>query len=114
MMGLQNAVITKISNAEIRTTHVTGLVTDLGIELGKLVYYNKMQTDPSSKVVADRGRLWVLSLLIFAFFIGGVVGALGFQRIGYLATIPLAVILIALAVVPVADDVKHYLSRTQP
>ena len=36
IMGLQNAVITKISNAEIRTTHVTGLVTDLGIELGKM------------------------------------------------------------------------------
>ena len=32
IMGLQNAVITKISKAEIRTTHITGLVTDLGIE----------------------------------------------------------------------------------
>jgi uncharacterized membrane protein YoaK (UPF0700 family) len=36
VMGLQNAMITKISKAEIRTTHVTGLVTDIGIELGKL------------------------------------------------------------------------------
>ena len=35
-MGLQNAIITKISHAEIRTTHVTGIVTDIGIELGKL------------------------------------------------------------------------------
>src|SRR5690606_34311311 len=40
-MGLQNAVITKISRAEIRTTHVTGLITDLGIELGKLLYTNR-------------------------------------------------------------------------
>ena len=32
VMGLQNALITKVSNAEIRTTHVTGLVTDFGIE----------------------------------------------------------------------------------
>jgi uncharacterized membrane protein YoaK (UPF0700 family) len=39
-MGLQNAVITKISGAEIRTTHVTGLTTDLGIELGKLLFWN--------------------------------------------------------------------------
>jgi uncharacterized membrane protein YoaK (UPF0700 family) len=30
-MGLQNAMITEISKAEIRTTHVTGLVTDIGI-----------------------------------------------------------------------------------
>jgi len=40
VMGLQNAMVTKISRAEIRTTHVTGLVTDIGIELGKLVYWN--------------------------------------------------------------------------
>ena len=31
MMGLQNALITKISNAEIRTTHLTGMLTDIGI-----------------------------------------------------------------------------------
>jgi hypothetical protein len=31
---------TKISKAEIRTTHVTGLVTDIGIELGKMLYWN--------------------------------------------------------------------------
>ncbi len=31
-MGLQNATITHISGAEIRTTHVTGVITDLGIE----------------------------------------------------------------------------------
>ena len=37
IMGLQNATVTKISGARIRTTHVTGMITDVGIELGKLV-----------------------------------------------------------------------------
>ncbi|NLT30917.1 MAG: DUF1275 domain-containing protein, partial [Propionibacterium sp.] len=32
-MGLQNAIVTKASGAQIRTTHVTGMVTDIGIEL---------------------------------------------------------------------------------
>jgi uncharacterized membrane protein YoaK (UPF0700 family) len=112
MMGLQNAVITKVSNAEIRTTHVTGLLTDIGIELGKLLYWNRLQHDSSLRVVADRERLSVLSLLVFAFFAGGVAGALGFQRIGYLATLPLALILVVLAIVPAADDLKHYFART--
>jgi uncharacterized membrane protein YoaK (UPF0700 family) len=40
IMGFQNAIITRISNAEIRTTHITGMVTDIGIELGKLMYLN--------------------------------------------------------------------------
>ena len=40
IMGLQNAVITKLSGAAIRATHITGVVTDIGIELGKLLYRN--------------------------------------------------------------------------
>lgn len=31
-MGLQNATITKISGAIVRTTHVTGVITDIGLE----------------------------------------------------------------------------------
>jgi uncharacterized membrane protein YoaK (UPF0700 family) len=40
-VGLQNAVISKLSNAEICNTHVTGVVTDIGIGLGKFVYWNR-------------------------------------------------------------------------
>ncbi|MBP6899169.1 MAG: DUF1275 domain-containing protein [Burkholderiaceae bacterium] len=103
-MGLQNAVITKISRAEIRTTHVTGLVTDIGIELGKLLYWNRLQHDPALHVAADRQRLVVLGALVGAFLLGGVVGAFGFQRLGYATTLPLALILVWLAGVPAADD----------
>ena len=112
MMGLQNAVITKISSSEIRTTHVTGLVTDLGIEVGKLLYWNRIQNDVSFRVVADRDRILVLSVLVLAFFLGGLIGALGFQRLGYLATVPLALILVALSSVPAVDDIKDYFART--
>jgi len=111
MMGLQNAVITKVSRSVIRTTHVTGVVTDIGIELGKLLYWNRLQTDPSLRVTADRDRLTVLSLLMLSFFSGGVIGALGFQLIGYAMTVPLAVILIILAGVPAADDIRAYLGK---
>ncbi|MBO1996898.1 DUF1275 domain-containing protein [Staphylococcus epidermidis] len=31
-MGLQNATVTKMSSAQIRTTHMTGVITDLGME----------------------------------------------------------------------------------
>ncbi len=46
IMGLQNAIITKISKAEIRTTHMTGVITDLGIELGRLLYWNRHKAIP--------------------------------------------------------------------
>lgn len=115
MMGLQNAVISKVSRSEIRTTHVTGLITDIGIELGKWVYWNRASTSsmsPALHVVADRGRLLLLGLLVFGFFTGGVVGALGFQRFGYATTIPLAIVLVVLASVPVIDDLRGRTSNT--
>jgi uncharacterized membrane protein YoaK (UPF0700 family) len=109
-MGLQNAVITKVSRSEIRTTHITGVVTDIGIELGKLMYWNRMQGDPALQVDADRDRLLVLSLLVLAFALGGVLGALGFQRMGYSTTVPLAMLLVLMSIVPAADDFQDYLA----
>lgn len=111
MMGLQNAVITKLSNAEIRTTHMTGIVTDIGIELGRLLYWNADGGLKRPKVLANRSRLATLTLLLLAFFGGGVAGALGFKHIGYLATVPLAGLLCALAIVPAIDDLGLVLAR---
>jgi uncharacterized membrane protein YoaK (UPF0700 family) len=104
IMGLQNAVITKLSGAVIRTTHITGIVTDIGIELGKLFYWNGASSPPEDRVMADRARLAVLGLLASAFFIGGIVGAMGFQQLGYVSTIPLALLLVGLAGMPAIDD----------
>ena len=104
IMGLQNAVITKISRAEIRTTHITGIVTDIGIELGKLFYWNAAGVPPQHRVRADRKRLGMLCLLVVSFFCGGVAGALGFRHVGWLSTLPLAAVLVALAAVPAVDD----------
>ncbi|MES2150964.1 MAG: YoaK family protein [Pseudomonadota bacterium] len=101
VMGLQNALITKISNAEIRTTHVTGLVTDIGIELGKLVYWNGHPDAAGAPAVrANRRRLRVHLCIVAGFFVGGLGGALGFQHVGFAATIPLAVGLVVLAAAP--------------
>jgi len=102
MMGLQNAVISKLSNAEIRTTHLTGVITDIGIELGKLFYWNV--ATHGEKVIANRARLRLLGALLAMFFLGGVLGALGFKHIGFVATVPLAALVFLLAAVPVFDD----------
>lgn len=111
IMGLQNAVVTKISRSEIRTTHVTGLITDIGIELGKFIYRNPKPEHPSLSVVADLDRLRLLCTLVFAFAMGGVLGAIGFQHMGYSTTVPLAVLLASIAIVPATDDIKDYLAN---
>ena len=112
IMGLQNAVITKISNAEVRTTHVTGLVTDLGIELGKLVYVNRLTRE--KLVLGNRKKLRILFKLLLSFFIGGLLGAIGFKTIGYITTVPLSVMLLLLVWHPVMKDVNHWLAAHRP
>ena len=107
IMGLQNAVITKISHAEIRTTHMTGLITDMGIELGKLFYVNRLTRE--NKVVANRQRLAIHFKLVGSFFIGALTGAIGFKTVGYVATVPLSVLLLLLVLRPVLNDAKNWI-----
>ncbi len=90
IMGFQNAIITKISGARIRTTHITGLVTDAGIEIGKAAYWNRSPASPHlPPVTADIAKLTLLCALIGLFFIGGVSGALLFAHIGFAARLRL-------------------------
>ena len=105
MMGLQNALMTKLSHAEIRTTHMTGIVTDIGIELGKLLYWNA-DGARLPRVAANPARLALLCGLLGSFFAGGVAGALGFRQAGWMATVPLAVGLMVLGIGPAIDDVR--------
>lgn len=107
LMGLQNAIITKVSKAEIRTTHVTGLVTDLGIELGKRLYWNRNSHAPP--VLANRKKMTLLAGMLSMFFGGGLLGAIGFKYLGFVATLPLGLLLLLLATIPVLDDVTERL-----
>lgn len=75
-MGLQNSLVTKISNATVRTTHLTGLFTDLGIELSQLFFYREpeMKTKLYSSI---KLRLTIISF----FFIGGIIGGIVYTKI---------------------------------
>ncbi|MFC4161051.1 YoaK family protein [Chitinimonas lacunae] len=104
IMGLQNAMITKLSRAEIRTTHLTGMLTDIGIELGRLLFQRSV--GPES-VQVDTAKLALHLSLVGSFCGGALIGAWAFQRVGYIATLPLACWLGLLASVPVADDIRQ-------
>lgn len=105
-MGLQNALITKVSRAEIRTTHVTGIVTDLGIELGRALY-----GIGGTPMPVNTAKLRLLGGLLLAFAVGGVAGAWAFKTIGYAATLPLAGALAFLGLVPALDDLARARGR---
>jgi uncharacterized membrane protein YoaK (UPF0700 family) len=78
-MGLQNSFVTKISNYTVRTTHLTGLFTDLGIELSQLFFYKGIdQRHQLLKSIKLR-----LSIIGF-FFLGGICGGIFYTKFGLL------------------------------
>jgi len=97
VMGLQNAVMTQLSRAEIRVTHLTGIITDIGIELGKFA-------TPHPAEPQNRQKLDTLLLLAGCFCLGGVAGIMGFNRAGYLIFAAPALLLCVLSAAPVRAD----------
>jgi len=69
-MGLQNGMVSAYSGALIRTTHVTGIFTDLGIYLGHLL----------RGLPVDMLRLRVCIVVAATFILGSTAGALVFER----------------------------------
>ena len=74
-MGLQNAATTRISEYRIRTTHVSGMATDIGLGLAALVVGG-----PERSAALARLRLYVSAML--AFVAGGILGVLGWIWLG--------------------------------
>ena len=70
-MGLQNALVTKISQATVRTTHLTGLFTDLGIELSQLFFY-KEKSDVQKLTRSIYLRITIIAFFFFGCVLGGV------------------------------------------
>lgn len=80
--GLQNALATKYSGAIIRTTHMTGIVTDLGIMLGAV----------SRGKALDRRKALLFLLILLGFITGGALGAYVFALVQVLALLVPAII----------------------
>ncbi|MFO1460795.1 MAG: YoaK family protein [Verrucomicrobiota bacterium] len=70
--GLQNAMTSSYCGLMIRTTHVTGTVTDVGVMLGHWLRHGQIEW----------WKLRFLSSLVFGFMVGGWIGALAHHRFG--------------------------------
>ena len=91
LMGMQNATVTHISGARVRTTHMTGMLTDLGLELAQ---WMGNRTSPSPDVAT---RLRLHGAIIASFVLGGTAGALGYAFLGTRSFMGLGAVLIVLA-----------------
>ncbi len=106
-MGLQNSFVTKISNAVVRTTHLTGLFTDLGIDISQLffpkTYPNKNKLKENIKL-----RLYIIAF----FFLGGIIGGFLYSKTDLkLNTLIIGAILLLISLF--YDDFRYQLIKTR-
>lgn len=85
--GLQNALATTYSGAIIRTTHVTGIVTDLGLMLGSLFRGQSL----------DRRKAKLFLFIVTGFILGGTSGALLYAEYAFKALFVPAILCLILA-----------------
>lgn len=71
--GIQNAMVSTYSGAVVRTTHITGIVTDLGLALGHWL----------RRLPVDGRRVRLHGLVIAGFTVGAVGGASAWLQWGF-------------------------------
>jgi uncharacterized membrane protein YoaK (UPF0700 family) len=91
-MGAQNSLVTRLSGAVVRTTHLTGVVTDLGIESARWFRYWRSTLSHRLQLRLAFGRnpverpqpakLKLLATIPVAFGLGAVGGALTGSQLG--------------------------------
>jgi uncharacterized membrane protein YoaK (UPF0700 family) len=88
-MGLQNGTITRISGAVVRTTHLTGVITDLGLELVLVWHWvrqNRLQKKPISwKDLLHQPsaqRVLLLICILGSFLLGVIIGTMLYESQG--------------------------------
>lgn len=102
-MGMQNALVSMISKSVVRTTHLTGTFTDLGIELAQLKF---IKPEKKSEL---RSRIGLKLFIITSFIAGALFGAYAFRNFNYYSFfVPATILIYALLYDVFRVNVKRY------
>jgi uncharacterized membrane protein YoaK (UPF0700 family) len=71
--GIQNGSVTTVSKAVIRTTHLTGITTDLGIGLVRVLHKKLLQGKVEEDLRANKMRIGIIFFFVFGSIVGGFV-----------------------------------------
>lgn len=88
-MGMQNSLVTRLSGAVVRTTHLTGVVTDLAIEASRWWRWQRAQLLPQLQAMLPLrnppqrptpAKVRLLATIVAAFALGAYAGAVAVLR----------------------------------
>lgn len=108
-MGIQNGLVTRISGAVVRTTHLTGVMTDFGLETARVGFWLSDQLRPLSwrerlafltraHRLVELDRLRLHGGIILSFLSGSIIGPVLYLRYAERSLIAPVIVVAALAV----------------
>ncbi len=113
-MGVQNATITRISAGVVRTTHVTGVLTDLGLELASMMSrFFAGERGVRLRARLSQAEVWrpaLLGSIIASFALGAGLGAVGFAFFPAWSMFPPVVFMILL----ILGDIRRPIAEIEP
>lgn len=108
-MGLQNSLVSIVSGSVVRTTHLTGTFTDLGIELAQITQKGRADN------LILKSKIKLRLAIIFFFMCGALGGAYLFRYISFYAFFaPASMLLFALVYDVYRIRVKRYYNQHSP
>lgn len=96
LMGIHNSTSTQLSGGRVRSTHITGTLTDAGISLASVVVA-MLRRDYSKDTAAQRSQLKTHLTTLFSFITGGIAGLILFRWFGFHAMLALGLTLVFVA-----------------
>lgn len=107
--GLQNATITSAFNSVIRTTHLTGLTTDLGIGLARILKKAHKKNTRTNEIKANLTRM----MIITSFISGSGLSAFIFLKVNYFGFFVPALIALVLFFISLKDFFNAHRKQAQ-
>lgn len=80
LCGIQNAIFSDTSGAVIRSTHLTGITTDLGVSIVRALSESSGSLEKKNEIRFIFFRMWA----IFGFILGSALSSFVFLKNGYL------------------------------
>jgi uncharacterized membrane protein YoaK (UPF0700 family) len=104
-MGLQNGLVSNISGGLIKSTHLTGLFTDLGSDLAEWLFTKKVKSAPV------KNRLYVRITILSFYMFGGLAGGYFFNKFDLAIFYVVPVILLTIIYYDLSPIALHKLVR---
>ena len=104
-MGLQNSMVSTLSGGLIKSSHLTGLFTDLGGDIAEWLH------PASEQKTATRNKIFIRLTILSFYFLGGIAGAYFFNKYNFVIFYFVPLILLTILYYDLAPFAMHRLIR---